>query len=123
MRKILYFILLTVPIISLQPANAQPSITPQSLESYIRRMCPMYNVPHGYSLEQRFNITEFRDGKWTCDDRAEVAMRIASQYGYQAAYEIDKTSDPKIFHRYIIVQDEDGNKSTILRLRMRPSED
>ena len=83
----------------------------------------MYNVSNGTFLESRFHITEFKDGKWTCDDRAEVAKRIAGSYGYEASYEIDKTSDPKIFHRYIIVLDKEGRKHSILRSRLRPTED
>ena len=66
---------------------------------------------------------QFRDSKWSCDDRAEIAMRIANQYGYKTAYGIDKTSDPNINHRYIIVTDDEGNKSEILRSKFRPSEE
>lgn len=115
-------LLLPLLFLDLQTSHAQTSVSPQGLENYIRRVCPMYNVSRGAFLERRYKITEFRDGKWSCDDRAEVAMRIANQYGYQTAYGIDKTSDPNITHRYIIVTDHEGKKSEILRSKFRPSE-
>ena len=80
----------------------------------------MSNDPRGVMLEQRFKITEFRDGKWTCDDRAEVAKKIALHYGYNAVYGISKTSDPKIFHRFIIFSDKEGREYKIMRSRSSP---
>lgn len=98
-------------------------VSPSRLESLVRRMCPMNNVSDGFTIEQRFQISEFLDGKWTCDDRAEVAKRLAEQYGYQTSYGIDLTRNPNILHRYVNLQDEEGNKSQILRWRWRPTED
>ncbi len=80
----------------------------------------MTNDPRGALLEKRFHITEYRDGKWTCDDRAEVAKRVAIAYGYGAVYGIDKTSDPNVFHRYVILSDKEGHQHTIMRSRVDP---
>jgi hypothetical protein len=124
MRKLFALLLIPVLFLGSRASFAQiGAVSPQGLESFIRRMCPMYNIHNGSSLEYRFRITEFRDGKWTCDDRAELAKRIAGAYGYEASYGIDKTSNPKLFHRYIVVLDKDGNKHYILRSRLRPTED
>ena len=102
---------------------AQPSVSPEMLENFIRRVCPMNNKFEGESLEWRYQIRQFLDGKWTCDDRAEVAMRIANQFGYQSKYRISKTANPKVLHRYVVVTDDQGNHHEILRSRNSPSED
>lgn len=123
MKKIFFATASLYLLTGLGTSQAQPSVSPQRLENYIRRVCPMYNVPNGHMLESRYNITEFRDGKWTCDDRAEVAKRIAKKFGYDAIYGIDKTSDPKIFHRFIVVTNEEGDQYQVLRSKFHPSEE
>ena len=119
-RKYLVVFIILSGIGAVKPLYAQQSVSPRALENFIRRIYPMSNHPQGMMLEERFNITEFRDGKWTCDDRAEIAKRIALRYGYDATYGIDKTSDPKIFHRFIILSDGEGHTYEILRSRLTP---
>lgn len=121
MRKIIVIAIAVFFGLSLKASYAEPGVSPHMLENFIRRICPMYNVVNGEMLEVRYRITEFRDGHWTCDDRAEFAKRIADQFGYETTYRISKTANPKVFHRYIVVTDDDGTEHEILQSRFLPT--
>ena len=87
------------------------AITPHDIEWEANSINMGRNTNHGAWLEKHYGIA-YPDGRWNCQDRAEVAAKLARKYGYRALYGYE----PR--HRYVILI-KDGKRSEILRKRLR----
>jgi len=65
----------------------------------------------GAWFEKHYGISH-PDGVWNCQDRAEVAVKLARKHGYRALY----AHEPK--HTYVILI-KDGKRSEILRKNLK----
>lgn len=66
------------------------------------------NIDDGADLEEEYNIKWHKDGKWNCQDRAEVARQIATENGYKSIYQRNKV------HMWLCIYDDQGEKHEIL---------
>ncbi|MEK7514540.1 MAG: hypothetical protein AAB587_01845 [Patescibacteria group bacterium] len=87
------------------------AVTPFDIQWEVNSINMGRNDNHGGWLEKHYNIA-YPDGKWNCQDRAEVAAKLARKYGYRALYGYE----PK--HRYVILI-KDGKRDEILRKSLK----
>ena len=55
----------------------------------------------GAELELRHKVMKYKDGKWDCNDRAEVTKRMLEANGCKAEDTITHRKGEKLNHRYI----------------------
>ena len=70
---------------------------------FFKRLLKQDNVDgrDGSDLELRHKVMKYKDGKWDCNDRAEVAKRMLEADGCKAEEFITHRKGEKLNHRYI----------------------
>lgn len=84
-------------------------LTPEQIENFTLRQVGKenYKGPKASDYKRRFGLVGFGDKDiFDCDDRAEIARRIAEQNGYQAVTKIQRSRFPgRVAHRYLVISD------------------
>ncbi len=96
-------------------------MSPKRIEQIVNRIADGQNVSgHSGALLEDLYRTRDKDGVWNCQDRAELAVKLARGQGYHAIWEDQygwtmPQRDGKIIgHRYVKIYDGSGKEHKIL---------
>lgn len=91
---------------------------PKQIGQFVERIAGKENLTgaEANSRKLRFGLEGFgKINVFDCDDRAEIARRVATKHGYQSQTRVQHSTKGKVAHRYLVVRDSDGNEHDVLK--------